>query len=79
MARCPVDCPCLCHDTGGGVHDHPGGPCPGKGDLERILDAWTVEGHNPAYHGRLVATVRHKWPVLATALDGAARERGRRG
>jgi len=27
---CPTSCSCLCHDTGGGVHDHPGAPCPGK-------------------------------------------------
>ena len=27
---CPSDCSCLCHDTGGGVHDHEGAPCPGK-------------------------------------------------
>lgn len=28
--RCPPRCACLCHDTGGGVHNHPGAPCPGK-------------------------------------------------
>ncbi len=28
--KCPIDCQCLCHDTGGGVHDHHGEPCPGK-------------------------------------------------
>lgn len=34
MGKCLTSCPCLCHDTGGGVHDHQGRPCPGKG-LER--------------------------------------------
>lgn len=28
--KCRPDCDCLCHDTGGGVHDHTGAPCPGK-------------------------------------------------
>ncbi len=28
--KCPITCTCLCHDTGGGVHDHYGRPCPGK-------------------------------------------------
>ena len=28
--KCRKDCTCLCHDTGGGVHDHHGRPCPGK-------------------------------------------------
>lgn len=27
---CPIECNCLCHDTGGGVHDHENKPCPGK-------------------------------------------------
>lgn len=27
---CPPKCPCICHDTGGGWHMHPGRPCPGK-------------------------------------------------
>lgn len=27
---CPVECTCICHDTGGGNHDHHGKPCPGK-------------------------------------------------
>ncbi len=27
---CVPHCDCLCHDTGGGVHDHEGEPCPGK-------------------------------------------------
>ena len=27
---CPVTCDCLCHDTGGGVHDQQGKPCSGK-------------------------------------------------
>lgn len=28
--KCRGDCSCTCHDTGGGVHDHEGSPCPGK-------------------------------------------------
>lgn len=33
LKRCPVTCPCMCHDTQGGVHDHPGEPCWGKRGL----------------------------------------------
>lgn len=28
--KCPINCPCICHDTGGSGHDHEGAPCPGK-------------------------------------------------
>ncbi len=27
---CSLTCRCLCHDSQGAVHDHPGRPCPGK-------------------------------------------------
>lgn len=34
MRKCRIDCPCLCHDTQGGAHDHHGCPCPGKNKAE---------------------------------------------
>lgn len=43
--------------------------------LARIVDAWTVEGPVPGYHRAMVGQVRRRWPVLAQALDDAARLR----
>lgn len=46
--RCGALCNCLCHVTGGGVHDHPGRPCPGKViHMERITRAEAERRYPP--------------------------------
>ena len=41
--------------------------------LRRILAAWTDEGRCPKAHRAAQWNLREKWPVLANALDVAAR------
>lgn len=45
--RCHLDCPCICHDTGGSAHDHNGRACPGK-TLEGVaLFVWLTTRREP--------------------------------
>ena len=43
--------------------------------LDAIVEAWTTPGPRPTWHRRAQDEVRKAMPVLAHALDRAARER----
>lgn len=49
----------------------------GAHHLASILNAWTVPGPQPEYHRAMQERLRREWPVLANALDHAARDRAR--
>jgi hypothetical protein len=66
--RCPEGCPCLCHDTQGGVHDHIGAPCPGKTEGPH----WLGDGCDPEHFPGTLAPPGDPGGVLVTADSPAA-------
>jgi 8-oxo-dGTP diphosphatase len=60
-SKCPRDCLCLCHDTGGGVHDHPDQPCPGKAVSEVFEVVERRTGQRAMEHVHLTATAGLDW------------------
>ena len=54
--KCPINCPCICHDTGGSGHNHEGRRCPGKeparrAELRRQREAEPVYNRDTANRG----------------------------
>ena len=41
---------------------------------DEVVKAWTVEGAVPEYHRGQMWALRHKWPVLANAIDALVKE-----
>lgn len=39
---------------------------------ERVLQAWLVEGKNPAYHRAQKERLRREWPTLYQAIQAMA-------
>lgn len=45
--------------------------------VERVVDAWVIQGPQPGYHEHMKNLLRNQWPALAQALDELAQEEGR--
>jgi hypothetical protein len=42
--------------------------------VKKVIDAWLVEGANPAFHKMMKEKLKREWPVLARAIENLAKE-----